>query len=100
MDFELTYTAGSSQVVVTFENLSQQNIGVLRSFYHSFMMIGGRGINSANKWNFPTFVSSAIISKIIEHTCLQCGGVKVPEVTSTGIYYTCEDCAHTNYITR
>lgn len=100
MDFELNYKIGGSHITVTFDSLTHQNLDVMKSFYHSFMMIGGKSINSANKWYFPTFVSSAIISKIIENTCFRCGGVKHAEVSSKGTYYTCEDCQHTNYLTK
>jgi hypothetical protein len=75
MQFTMSHKVGQDYVTVQFKTMSNFNINVRKTFYDVFNAIGGKSINSANVWEFPTFTTSDIIKNIIDNTCFVCGGL-------------------------
>lgn len=75
MKFEIIHELNTPTIKVVFD-YSKLSMAAITKFNHLLIKLGGKQkITEEVHWQFPNFITEAVLEEVIKNTCFKCGGL-------------------------
>jgi hypothetical protein len=88
MKFTITHSLDESKIKVVFESENSRFL-VIESLVNVFSKLGGTF--EIDYWEFPNFITQAILEEVIKNTCFKCGGLMASGVALDNTWTSSDD---------
>jgi len=91
MTFTITHRLGTPKIKVVFDYSSMTMIA-LNKFNNLLLKLGGEQlVGEEVYWEFPNFITQAVLEEVIKNTCFKCGGVMTSGIALDNTWTSSDD---------